>query len=169
MLRWFDPTTGESTVVEGAPFSQGGKREVAPPRANSAGEPDWVLFCQTASPDDARLPVNRLLDARAPDQDWVLVLCIQRWRIRFYFRLGPALNFTDRLNDLAVRLRAPFPGRSASPSLKSTKEGGGILVAEEVAISFNSTGLWLRRLRLRHDGDARVVIGRPAEPSVERV
>jgi hypothetical protein len=33
-------------------------------RANSAGEPDWVLFCQTESMDGASLPVNRPLDVR---------------------------------------------------------------------------------------------------------
>ena len=30
-----------------------------------------------------------------------LVLCIRPCRIRFYFRSGPALNFSDRLSDLA--------------------------------------------------------------------
>lgn len=45
-VRWFDPTTGESTFVEGVPFSQGGQREFAPWRANSAGESDWVLFLE---------------------------------------------------------------------------------------------------------------------------
>lgn len=53
MVRWFDPTTGEFTTVQGAPFSGGGKREFTPPGANSAGESDWALFCQTVSPGSA--------------------------------------------------------------------------------------------------------------------
>jgi hypothetical protein len=64
MARWFDPTTAEFKVVEGAPFSQLSKREFTPPRANSADESDRVLFCQTESPGSASPPVNRPVDVR---------------------------------------------------------------------------------------------------------
>jgi len=41
--RWFDPTSGELSPVEGSPFAGALPRELTPPARNAAGEPDWVL------------------------------------------------------------------------------------------------------------------------------
>ena len=48
----------------------------------------------------------------------VLVLCIRRWRIRFCFRSGPALNFSDRLIELACAPACAIPQGSCLPSLE---------------------------------------------------
>jgi len=48
----------------------------------------------------------------------VLVRCIRRWRIRFYFRSGPALNFSDRLIDLACAPARAIPRAKCLPILE---------------------------------------------------
>jgi hypothetical protein len=44
--RWFDPTSGESKAISGAPFAASGAREFAPPGNNAAGDGDWVLLLE---------------------------------------------------------------------------------------------------------------------------
>jgi hypothetical protein len=46
--RWFDPTSGEYTTVEGSPLAGAGRREFTPPARNSAGDSDVVLVLETA-------------------------------------------------------------------------------------------------------------------------
>jgi hypothetical protein len=45
--RWFDPTSGQSTSVDGSPFDNTGERDFAPPGSNAAGEGDFVLVLET--------------------------------------------------------------------------------------------------------------------------
>jgi hypothetical protein len=44
--RWFDPTNGRYTVIEGSPYANSGRREFTPPGRNGSGESDWVLVLQ---------------------------------------------------------------------------------------------------------------------------
>jgi len=44
--RWFDPTSGESTTVEGSPFANTDSHELSPPGKNKAGDSDWVLVLE---------------------------------------------------------------------------------------------------------------------------
>lgn len=48
--RWFDPTSGTSRTVDGAPFAENGRRELTPPSTNSAGESDWALVLESRPP-----------------------------------------------------------------------------------------------------------------------
>jgi hypothetical protein len=41
---WFDPTSGEYTLINNAPFGNTGNHTFMPPGANSKGENDWVLL-----------------------------------------------------------------------------------------------------------------------------
>lgn len=41
--QWFDPASGQYTLLEGSPFSNTGTHMFTPPGANSRGEGDWVL------------------------------------------------------------------------------------------------------------------------------
>ena len=42
--QWYDPTTGQYTVVRGSPFPNTGTRDFSPPSDNAAGDDDWVLL-----------------------------------------------------------------------------------------------------------------------------
>jgi hypothetical protein len=44
--RWYDPTSGTSSAVAGAPFADRGSRLFTPPGNNSAGDGDWVLVLE---------------------------------------------------------------------------------------------------------------------------
>jgi hypothetical protein len=46
---WFDPTSGQSTSVEGSPFDNQGGHGFTAPGKNSAGEGDWVLVLETST------------------------------------------------------------------------------------------------------------------------
>jgi Protein of unknown function (DUF4038)/Putative collagen-binding domain of a collagenase len=46
--RWYDPTKGEYTKVDGSPFINAGSRKFTPPGNNSSGDGDWVLVLETA-------------------------------------------------------------------------------------------------------------------------
>jgi hypothetical protein len=46
--RWFDPTSGTHSEVEGSPFTHSGTREFAPPTPNAAGDSDMVLVLRRA-------------------------------------------------------------------------------------------------------------------------
>jgi hypothetical protein len=41
--RWFDPTSGKLTTVEGSPLANAGSHDFIPPGRNKAGDSDWVL------------------------------------------------------------------------------------------------------------------------------
>ena len=56
-VAWFDPTTGESSRVEGSPFAPIAKREFIPPGKNAPGHSDWVLILESstsATPRESR-------------------------------------------------------------------------------------------------------------------
>ena len=46
--RWYDPTNGEYTKIDGSPFVNAGSRKFTPPGNNSSGDGDWVLVLETA-------------------------------------------------------------------------------------------------------------------------
>jgi hypothetical protein len=46
--RWYDPTSGQFTDVDGSPFANAGSRKFIPPGNNRAGDGDWVLVLQAA-------------------------------------------------------------------------------------------------------------------------
>jgi uncharacterized protein DUF4038/collagenase-like protein with putative collagen-binding domain/fibronectin type III domain protein len=48
--RWFDPTNATFQTVGGSPFPNVGTHDFTTPGNNSAGDPDWVLLLQTATP-----------------------------------------------------------------------------------------------------------------------
>lgn len=41
--RWFDPTSGDSKLIDDSPFLISSARELSPPERNAAGDRDWVL------------------------------------------------------------------------------------------------------------------------------
>jgi hypothetical protein len=45
--RWYDPSRGTYTVVEGSPLANTGKRKFTPPGKNGDGDGDWVLVLET--------------------------------------------------------------------------------------------------------------------------
>jgi chitodextrinase len=44
--RWFDPTNGTFTTVNGSPFANSGSMQFTPPGTNAEGSGDWVLLLQ---------------------------------------------------------------------------------------------------------------------------
>ena len=48
--RWYDPSRGTYTAVQGSPLPNTGKREFTPPGNNGDGDGDWVLVLETAPP-----------------------------------------------------------------------------------------------------------------------
>jgi hypothetical protein len=42
--KWFDPTNGTYTTIDGQPFSNQGTRQFTPPGNNHEGDSDWVLL-----------------------------------------------------------------------------------------------------------------------------
>jgi hypothetical protein len=44
IAKWFDPTTGAYTTIEGGPFPNTGTRQFTPPGNNHDGDTDWVLL-----------------------------------------------------------------------------------------------------------------------------
>lgn len=48
--RWFDPTSGELKPTEPSVAPAQGKSEFTPPGRNAAGDPDWVLAIESATP-----------------------------------------------------------------------------------------------------------------------
>jgi Protein of unknown function (DUF4038)/Putative collagen-binding domain of a collagenase len=48
--RWYDPTSGEYTEVEGSPFANEGSRQFIPSGANKTGDGDWVLVLDASPP-----------------------------------------------------------------------------------------------------------------------
>ena len=49
--KWFDPTDGSTKSIEGAPFENGGRRQLAPAQNNAAGDHDWVLVLEVGRGD----------------------------------------------------------------------------------------------------------------------
>ena len=48
--RWYDPANGQSTELNGSPFSAAGARSFKPrPRRNSSGFDDWLLILESTS------------------------------------------------------------------------------------------------------------------------
>jgi hypothetical protein len=45
--RWYDPTNGTSTNINGSPFPNAGTQQFTPPATNSTGEDDWVLVLES--------------------------------------------------------------------------------------------------------------------------
>jgi hypothetical protein len=52
VARWYDPTSGSYSEVEGSPLANAGLRQLSPRAANSAGDRDWVLVLEVAPPPD---------------------------------------------------------------------------------------------------------------------
>ncbi len=48
--RWFDPTNAAFQTVAGSPFPNVGTHNFTTPGNNSAGDPDWVLLLEAATP-----------------------------------------------------------------------------------------------------------------------
>ena len=48
--RWYDPSRGTYTAVQGSPLPNTGKRELTPPGNNGDGDGDWVLVLETKPP-----------------------------------------------------------------------------------------------------------------------
>jgi len=46
-LQWYDPTSGNLSMVVGSPFANTGTRTLRAPDGNSAGDGDWVLIATT--------------------------------------------------------------------------------------------------------------------------
>jgi Protein of unknown function (DUF4038)/Putative collagen-binding domain of a collagenase len=58
-LQWYDPTTGNLSMVVGSPFAHTGTRTLRGPGRNSAGDGDWVLLATTLTvPVQATPPTN---------------------------------------------------------------------------------------------------------------
>ena len=47
--RWYDPTNGEYTDIDGSPFANTGSRKFTPPGSNSSGDGDWVLVLEASA------------------------------------------------------------------------------------------------------------------------
>ena len=47
--RWYDPTNGEYTNIDGSPFANAGSRKFTPPGDNSSGDGDWVLVLEASA------------------------------------------------------------------------------------------------------------------------
>ncbi len=48
--RWYDPSRGTFTAVEGSPLPNSGGHSFTPPGNNGDGDGDWVLVLETAPP-----------------------------------------------------------------------------------------------------------------------
>jgi hypothetical protein len=48
--RWYDPSCGTYTAVDGSPLPNSGKRDFTPLGKNKDGDGDWVLVLETAPP-----------------------------------------------------------------------------------------------------------------------
>ncbi len=48
--RWYDPSRGTYTAVEGSPLPNSGERAFTPPGNNGDGDGDWVLVLETTPP-----------------------------------------------------------------------------------------------------------------------
>jgi len=51
--RWYDPSRGTYTPIEGSPFANRGKHTFTPPSNNADGDGDWVLILETEPPASA--------------------------------------------------------------------------------------------------------------------
>ena len=47
--RWYDPTNGKYTDLDGSPFANRGSKEFTPPGRNSSGDSDWVLVLEASA------------------------------------------------------------------------------------------------------------------------
>ncbi len=45
--RWYDPSRGSFSKIEGSPFANSGQRYFIPPGNNADGDGDWVLVLET--------------------------------------------------------------------------------------------------------------------------
>jgi hypothetical protein len=52
--RWYDPTSGKYTTIDGSPLANRGSQQLTPPNKNSAGDNDWVLVLQTTGGGKAK-------------------------------------------------------------------------------------------------------------------
>jgi hypothetical protein len=48
--RWYDPTTGVYTSIDGSPFANSGPRSFTSPGNNAQGDGDWVLVLEVVPP-----------------------------------------------------------------------------------------------------------------------
>jgi hypothetical protein len=44
--RWYDPSRGTFTGIQGSPFANAGSHDFSPPGPNGDGDPDWVLVLE---------------------------------------------------------------------------------------------------------------------------
>lgn len=44
--RWYNPTDGTSTMIDGSPLANKGSRDFATPGDNGTGTNDWVLVLE---------------------------------------------------------------------------------------------------------------------------
>jgi len=49
--RWFDPSSGTYTRIQGSPLANAGTQQFTPPGKTSDGNGDWVLVLETTPPD----------------------------------------------------------------------------------------------------------------------
>ncbi|MBM4085600.1 MAG: DUF4038 domain-containing protein, partial [Planctomycetes bacterium] len=56
--RWFNPTTGTYTAINGAPLANSGSREFTTPGDNGTGTNDWVLVLETMRAGDSSSEVS---------------------------------------------------------------------------------------------------------------
>jgi Protein of unknown function (DUF4038)/Putative collagen-binding domain of a collagenase len=54
--RWYDPSNGKYSSIEGSPLPNQGQRGFTPPGNNADGDGDWVLVLETAPPPDGTRP-----------------------------------------------------------------------------------------------------------------
>ena len=52
VARWYDPSRGTYTAVEGSPLPNSGEHAFTPPGNNGDGDGDWVLVLETAPPKE---------------------------------------------------------------------------------------------------------------------
>jgi hypothetical protein len=56
VTRWFDPSSGNFTLIAGSPFTNGGTQSFTPPGNNSDGDGGWVLVLETNPPPNPPPP-----------------------------------------------------------------------------------------------------------------
>jgi hypothetical protein len=52
--RWYDPSRGTFTAVEGSPLVNAGRHKFTPPGKNGDGDNDWVLVLETKAPPSGK-------------------------------------------------------------------------------------------------------------------
>jgi hypothetical protein len=56
--RWYDPSRGTFSKIEGSPFKNSGQRYFAPPDNNADGDGDWLLVLEANQPPATERPAK---------------------------------------------------------------------------------------------------------------